>query len=209
MDIQFYGANTFSISNKNARVVIDDTLQNLGAKTISKTGDILLYTGPHAQPSVDPKLIIDHPGEYEVSDVSIYGVQLRSHMDEEKLKTVVAYKIIMDDVRIFVTGHIYPELSERQLEEIGTVDVLVVPVGGNGYTVDPIGATRLIKKIEPKLVIPGHFDDASLAFPVPQQPLAQALTTLALEPKETIDKLRLKSSDFGETTELIILNRTK
>lgn len=209
MDIQFYGANAFVLSNKHTRIVIDDNLADLGAKSITKAGDIAIFTGAHGAPAVETKLILDQPGEYEVSDVSVYGIQLRSHMDEDKQKNAVAYKLIFDDIRLLVAGHIHPDLSDRQLEAIGTVDVLVVPVGGNGYTLDPVGAAKLIKNIEPKLVIPAHFDDGSLAFPVPQQPLAAALTTLGIEPNQTTEKLRLKASDLAEATELIVLERAK
>ena len=160
MDVQFHGANCITIATKHVRVVIDDNLVDHGQKSITKPGDLALFTGAHSAPAVAVKLSIDHPGEYEVSEVSLYGIALRSHMDEAKIKSTTAYKFIIDDVRYLVTGHIYPELTERELEAIGTVDVMFVPVGGNGYTTDSIGALKLIKKIEPRLVIPTHFDDA-------------------------------------------------
>ncbi len=50
------------------------------------------------------------------------------------------------------------------------VDLLIVPVGGNGYTVDPVGAMKLIKAIEPKLVVPSHYADKALKYPVPSSP---------------------------------------
>jgi hypothetical protein len=84
MDIQFYGANAFVLSNKHTRIVIDDNLADLGAKSITKAGDIAIFTGAHGAPAVETKLVLDQPGEYEVSDVSVYGIQLRSHMDEDK-----------------------------------------------------------------------------------------------------------------------------
>jgi L-ascorbate metabolism protein UlaG (beta-lactamase superfamily) len=106
-----------------------------------------------------------------------------------------------------VLGHVYPELSENQLESIGTVDVLVVPVGGNGFTLDPTGATTLIKEIEPKLVIPVYYDDASLKFPVPAQTLDQALQGLGMEPRERLAKLKVKASDLGDVMQLVVLEK--
>jgi L-ascorbate metabolism protein UlaG (beta-lactamase superfamily) len=87
------------------------------------------------------------------------------------------------------------------------VDVLVVPVGGNGYTLDPIGAAKVIKKIEPKLIIPVHYEDKGIKYEVPQVPLEEALKVLAVEPKETVAKLKLKSTELSETTQLIVLER--
>lgn len=206
MDIQFYGANCISISGKKFRLVVDDNLADLGKKSITKDGDVVLYTGPHSAPAVTSPLIVNHPGEYEVAGVSIYGVAARGHMEESGAKNVTMYKIIIDDIRIVVTGHIYPELSEKQLEDLGTIDVLFVPVGGNGYTTDPVGALKLIKKIDPKLVIPTHFDAKGLDYAVPQQTVEQAITGLSMEPKETVDKLKLKAADITEVTQLVVIN---
>lgn len=207
MEFQFYGGNCVKISSKKASVVIDDTLAELGGKSITKSGDIVLFTGPHGEANKDAKIVIDQAGEYEVSDVSIQGVQAQAHLDEEKQKNAVIYKLIVDDVRIAVLGHIYPSLSGNQLEALGTIDVLIIPVGGNGYTIDPVGALKLIKDIEPKLIIPTHYEDATLNYPVPQQPLSEALKTLAMEPAQTTAKLKLKSSDLTDVAQLVVLEK--
>jgi L-ascorbate metabolism protein UlaG (beta-lactamase superfamily) len=208
MDIQFYGGNCIAIGTKQARVVIDDNMAELGGKPVAKPGDIALFTGVHADQSQGTKIVIDQPGEYEVSGVSVYGIAARSHMDEEGKRTATMYKLVIDDMRLLVTGHVYPELSDSQLEAIGMVDVMFVPVGGNGYTLDGIGALKLIKKVEPKLIIPTHYDDKGLQYPVPQQELAQAFKGLAMEPKETVAKLKLKSGDLTDIMQLIVLEKS-
>lgn len=207
MDIQFYGANCIRLTTKNANIIIDDNLADLGLSSVTKTGDIAVFTGPHGEPDTEVKLLLDYPGEYEVSNVSIRGVAARAHIDEEGQKSAVIYKFVAEDLRVAVLGHVYPELSDDQLEAIGMVDVLFVPVGGNGYTLDPLGALKLIKKIEPKLVIPTHYADSKIKYPVPQQDLEQALKTLSMEPKETVAKLKLKQADLTDTTQLIVLER--
>lgn len=207
MDIQFYGANCITLTTKQARLIVDDNLADLGGKSAAKAGDIALFTTAHGDPAQPTKIVIDQPGEYEVSGVSIYGITARSHMDEEGQKTATIYKILADDLRILVTGHIYPELTDAQLEAIGMVDVMFVPVGGNGYTLDGVGALKLIKKIEPKLVIPTNYEVNGLSYPVTQQPLDQALKALAMEPKETVSKLKVKSGELGDITQLVVLER--
>jgi len=208
MDIQFYGANCIALTTKQARVVIDDNLADLGGKPIAKTGDIALFTAAHDKAVQGAKITIDQPGEYEVSGVSIYGIPARAHIDEASGRTATMYKLIVDDLRILVAGHVYPELSDKQLEQIGMIDVMFVPVGGNGYTLDGVGALKLIKKVEPKLVIPTHYDDGQLSFPVPQQPLQDALRSLAMEPKESVAKLRVKPSELSDVTQLVIVERS-
>lgn len=207
MELQYFGGNCVKLSTKKATVTVDDTLSELGAKSVTKEGDLSIFTGVHGQPKVDSKIVIDEPGEYEVSDISIQGIAARAHIDEENANNTTMYKIIIDDVRVAVVGHVYPSLSSAQLEALGTIDVLVIPVGGNGYTVDPIGALKLVKDIEPKLVIPTHFDDKDLKYPVPQQPLEEAVKALAMEPRETVAKLKVKAGELGDLTQLVVLER--
>src|SRR5690606_14178597 len=157
MEVQFYGANCLVMSNKQARLVVDDNLETLGLKGVTKDGDISLFTSTgNPLASKKAKLVVDQPGEYEVSGVSVYGIAARAHMDEEGQHTATMYKLVLEDINVLVTGHIHPDLSDGQMEEIGMVDVMFVPVGGNGYTLDGVGALKLIKKVEPKLVIPTH-----------------------------------------------------
>lgn len=206
MEIQYYGANCVRLSGKKASIVVDDNLAELGLKPITKAGDIALFTGPHGEPSADVKLVLDQPGEYEVSDISIQGIGARAHLDEDGLASTI-YKVTSDDLRIVVVGHVYPELSDKQLEELGLVDVLVIPVGGNGYTMDGVGALALIKKIEPKVVVPTHYADKAIKYAVPQTELADALKNMAMEPKETVAKLKVKPAELTDTTQLIVLER--
>lgn len=207
MDIQFHGANCITLITKQARITIDDNIADLGGKAVSKAGDIALFTGAHGDPSAAAKIVIDQPGEYEVSGVSIYGIPARAHMDEANQKSATMFKLVVDDLRVLIAGHIYPEFSDTQLEAIGTVDVMIIPVGGNGYTLDGVGALKVVKKIEPKLVIPTHFEDATLAFSVPQRPLEEAIKTFGLEFKEAGNKLKVKHSELEDSMQIAILER--
>ena len=207
MDIQYFGGNCVKLATKKAIITVDDNLVDLGQKTVTKPGEIALFTSDHASPDKEVKMVIDMPGEYEVSDVSIQGIVARAHMEEPKGHGATIFKVIADDVRVAVLGHIYPELSDEQLEALGTIDVLIVPVGGNGFTLDSVGALKLIKKIEPKIIIPTNYGDKSLKYEVPPQSLEEAVKGLAMEPKEKVDKLKLKPADLTDITQLIVLER--
>ncbi len=105
-------------------------------------------------------------------------------------------------------GHVYPELNDAQLEALGKVDILIVPVGGFGYTLDGVGALTLIKEIEPKIIIPTHYADKNVNYEVPQATLEEALKNMAMEPKETIPRLKLKPGEvLGESNQLIVLEK--
>lgn len=206
MDIQFHGANCISVVHKGARIVIDDNLADIGGKSIVKPEDVALYTGLHG--TSNARLSFASPGEYEVSDISVIGIPAQSHLDESNTFNATMFKLVASDVSMLITGHIYPQLTEQQLETIGIIDVLMIPVGGNGYTVDPVGALKLIKAIEPKLIIPTHFADKAFNYPVPQQDLSNALKELGMEPRETVAKLKLKGHELSDVTQLVILEKS-
>lgn len=135
------------------------------------------------------------------------GISARAHMDEENQKTATMFKLVADDIRVLITGHIYPELSDDQLESIGLIDVMVVPVGGNGFTLDGVGALKIIKSIEPKLILPVHYADDQIKYPVAQQELSVVLQSMGMEAKESVSKLKIKGSDLFEGTQVVILER--
>lgn len=209
MELQYYGANCIKLTTKKASVVIDDTLAELGSKTILKPADVAIMTTFNKPAPAPSSFTICFPGEYEVAGIAVWGIAARSHMDEEGQKNAVMYKILVDDIQIAVLGHVHPDLTNEQLEALGMIDVLIVPVGGHGYTLDPIGALKVIKKIEPKVIIPTHFADAGLDYPMPQLSLDAALKELAMEPAETTDKLKLKKDALPPVAQLMVLNSVR
>lgn len=207
MEIQYYGGNCIRLTTKEASIVVDDNLEALGLKSITKGDDIVLRTTFVDKQDKQDVLTIAQPGEYEVSKVAIQGIPARAHMDEEGKQTATIFKLTTPEVRLVIAGHIHPDLDEAQLEAIGTVDVLIVPVGGSGYTLDAIGALKIIKKIEPKIIIPVHYADSKLNYEVPQAELEAALKEMSMEVHETVPKLKLKATDLPEATQLIVLER--
>jgi len=209
MQIEYYGGNCVKIATKKIAVIVDDNLSSLGQKLISKPDNILIYTNKTLSKDHPPShFSVTKPGEYEVSDVSIQAVAARQHIDESEQKSGIIVRLVIDDIKIGILGHVHPDLSEHQLEALGMIDILIVPVGGNGYTLDGIGAIKLIKKIDPKIVIPTHYADKALKYEVPPAPLEEALKNMAMEVTETLDSLKLKGRDFGDgSTKMIVLNR--
>lgn len=132
MEIQYYGGNCIKITTKKGSVVIDDNMKELGSTSPAKPTDVNIHTQKwKIKTGFNP--FVDGPGEYEVSNISILGIPARSHLEETGKKTVAMYKVTAEDLRVAVVGHIYPELSESQLEALGVIDVLIVPVGGHGF----------------------------------------------------------------------------
>lgn len=209
MELQYFGGNCIKIVTKKSTLVVDDNLVDLGGKPIVRDGDTVLFTGAQYKVEATPKISINMPGDYEVSGVSIHGIAARGHMDEEGSLNAVMYRIVVEDIRIAVVGHIYPDLTEDQLEGLGMIDILIIPVGGHGFTLDPVGALKVIKKIEPKIVVPVQYADKTLSYEVPATDLDVALKELGMEPKETVDKLKLKTTEMlGDQTQLIVVSKS-
>ena len=207
MELQYFGANAIKISTKKVSIVVDDNLESLGLKSITTDKDIALYTSKTIEPASAAGFVIADAGEYEVSNVSIQGVAAQAHMDEDSHKSVVMYRLILDDVRIAVVGHVHPNLSDDELEALGAIDILFVPVGGSGYTLDGVGAHKVIKDIEPKIVIPTHYDDSKIKYEVPQASLEEALKGVGIEPSERVDILKIKYVEPTDITKLVVLER--
>lgn len=206
MELQYFGANCLRITTKKTQIVVDDNLALVGLKPVTKPDDLSLHTSHDFKGPVS-RFVANTPGEYEIADVVIHGVAARSLMDEEGQASAVIYTVTADDLKAAIIGHVHPDLNDDQLEKIGLVDIAIVPVGGNGYTLDGLGALQVIKKLEPKIVIPTHYADKSIKYPVPQLPLDEALKGLAMEPLETVDKYKPKPSELADSTHLVVLNR--
>jgi L-ascorbate metabolism protein UlaG (beta-lactamase superfamily) len=149
----------------------------------------------------------DMPGEYEISGVIIRGVAARGLKDEPGTASRVIYTVTAEDIKVAIFGHIFPELSDDQLEQIGLVDVAIVPIGGNNYTLDGLGALKVIKKIEPKIVIPTHYGDTKIKYDPTQEDLAAGSKGLGMEPLETVARYKPKISELTDTAHLIVLKR--
>ena len=212
MDIKFYGGNCIKVSTKKVSITVDDMLK-LNGKSVLGDNDILLITDERfGTKSNNAKFIADRPGEYEVSEVSIIGIPARSHLDSElDGKKSVIYKVSLNDMNLVILGNIFPEVSEELLEMIGQVDVLFVPIGGNGLTLDSVGAQKVIKEIDPKIVVPTHYNIPGVNYEIPQNDLSSALKSMLVEPSETVDVLKLKSTDVlvDGAIKYIVINPSK
>ncbi|MGO3702223.1 MAG: MBL fold metallo-hydrolase [Candidatus Saccharimonadales bacterium] len=209
-DIECKGANAVIISTKNETVVLDPKLSVAGLKDLKVKDTVELATEERlAVRGAGEKLLIDGPGEYEVGNFSIKGIAAQRHIDTEKdEKLATIYRIEIEDVRIAVLGNVAPKLSDDQLEALGVVDILIVPVGGGGYTLDATSAVGVVRQVEPKAVIPVHFADKDMKYEVPQDTLETFNHELSA-PVEITAKYKVKSAaSLPETMTMIGITRT-
>lgn len=195
-DIEYKGGNTVVISTKGTTIVADPKLSVVGLRDASTKDAVELGTEARfLTNNGDAKLVVEGPGEYEVGDFSIKGVPASRHIDtEEQEKISTIYRIGVGDLHIALLGNVAPKLTEDELEAIGVVDILIVPVGGGGYTLDATAAATITRQIEPKAVIPVHYADAALKYEVPQDTLETFTGELGAPVEEAVAKYKVKNA---------------
>lgn len=196
-DIEYKGGNGVVIATKKLNAVIDPKLSVIGLKDLSVKDALEIATEARfASDSKDVQLALEGPGDYELGPFSIKGVPAIRHLDtsaDEKIATI--YRIEVGDTRIALIGNISPKLDEDQLEAIGLIDILILPVGGGGYTLDATSAASVVRQIDPKVVIPVHYADDSLKYEVPQDTLETFVKELGA-PVEITAKYKVKSASL-------------
>jgi len=199
-EIEYKGANCVIISTKKAKLIVDPKLSLVGLKDVPIKDAVELITEHRfAVNNPDSRLLIDGPGEYGIAEFDILGVPARRHIDAESEGQVsTMYRVEVCDTRIGILGNIDEKLSDEQLEELGVIDILILPVGGNGYTLDATGAASVVRMIDPKLVIPIHHADKGLKYEVPQSELGLFIAELGA-PVEVMLKYKSKQTSLAQS----------
>jgi L-ascorbate metabolism protein UlaG (beta-lactamase superfamily) len=147
--------------------------------------------------------VISRPGEYEVASVFITGVA--THHDSERgavLGKNTAYVMQIEDVGICHLGDLGHVPTAEQIEQMSSVDILMVPVGG-GPTIGPAAAAETISLIQPKLVIPMHYKTEAVKKDLGS--LEPFLKEMGVREVVSRPKLSVgKSSLHGETGVLVL-----
>ncbi len=194
-DIEYKGGTTLVISTKKSKLVVDPKLSVHGLKDITTKDAVELATDERfALNSEDALLNIEGPGEYEVADFSIRGVAVERHIDADTgKKKATIYRVEIGDTRIAVIGSVNDNLTDDQLEDLGVIDMVILPVGGGGYTLDAVKATKLARKIDVKVVVPVHYADKAVSYEVPQDDIELFKKEFGGE-VEQVSKLKIKSA---------------
>lgn len=212
MDITYLGHASFRIKGKNVSLVTDPYDDRAG-KYPKISADIVTVSHDHfdhnqADLVKDVKRVVSGPGEYEISGVSIIGLST-FHDDKkgaERGKNTV-YVIEMDGLRIAHLGDLGHKLSNNELEELGTIDVLMIPVGGV-YTIGPSVAAEIVRDIEPSIAIPMHYQQPGLDQKTFGELVGvdEFLKDSGFSVEKT-DKLTVKRGDLADEQKIVVLER--
>lgn len=206
-DIEYKGGNCILITTKGRSLLVDGNLTAIGLKNLNIDNAVQVATNPRLQPEypdTSNNLVLPGPGEYEVGDFAIKGIPVQGATAESSGQDEVSsvntmYRIEIGTVSVGVIGNIVTGLSDDQLEALGVIDILVVPVGGGGRTIGSDEAVKLIRMIEPKAVIPVHYSDPSINYPYEQDDVSKFLGELGIQAEQTT-KLKIKGESSIPTT---------
>jgi len=212
MNIKWYGQSCFQIlagSNKNGQIsiIIDPYDESIGLKLPRKMeSDIALVTHDHydhnnVKKIVNNPFLIAGPGEYDVKGIFVQGIG--SFHNEKKERNTI-YKLEAEGIRLCHLGDLgQKELTPEQLEAVGDVDILMIPIGGV-YTIDGKEATKIMAQIEPKIIIPMHYKLPGLKIKLDSLDLF--LRALGIKSLEKMPKLSVKAKDLPkEEVKIMVL----
>lgn len=211
MEIRWLGQSCFEIKLEGGVIVTDPYNDKIGFNLPQLSADILTISHDHydhnAKEKISAKKIIIVPGEYEVGEIKILGI-LSDHDKNggAELGKNIIFRFLMGEISILHLGDFGADkLTDVQLNEIGTIDILLIPVGGK-YTIDAREAVEIIKAIEPKIIIPMHYKIPGLDIEI--NSVDDFITEIGLHP-EKLDKLEISAETLPiGKPRLVVLNKT-
>jgi L-ascorbate metabolism protein UlaG (beta-lactamase superfamily) len=199
MEITWYGQTAFRLKERKVTVLTDPIEGRAALKS-----DIVIIsqaeTTNNLQKLDSGARVIDSPGEYEIGDIFISGVQLTARGKKANAVHNV-FVIYMDDIAVCYLGNLGHLPTQQQVEDMGSIHVLLIPVGGV-EALNAAQAAELISLIEPAIVIPmgyGGGDDASA------EAVAKFLKEMGVSHGQPIDTLKLTKAQLPEETQIILL----
>jgi len=198
MNITWFGQSCFQIvspkgKDGSVKIVIDPLAAETGLTMPKTEADILIFTEKKYSAERiknSDYFLINEPGEYDIKDVFIQGISVDSNI----------YVLETEGMRLCHLGCIkQKELTSSQVDKIGDIDILMVPVGE-----DAQAAFKIVKQIEPRLVIPMCYHIPKIKIKLNK--LDDFLKVMGEKTIEPVNKLSIKKKDLPkEGRELVIL----
>lgn len=217
MTITWFGHSCFRIEAKEGlstgsgqvSILIDPFSRDIGLKPPRIKDDLVLITHNHYDHNniegadLQTTMVIDGPGEYERKGIYVKGIfsyHDKTRGQERGLNTI--YVIKAEDITVCHMGDFgQDKFEEHQLDDIGDIDILMLPVGGK-YTIDYKEAVDMVSQIEPKVIIPMHYKikDLNLDIDGPDKFVKE----LGLTP-EKVDKYKIAKKNLpAEEMKLVL-----
>ena len=209
MEITWFGQTCFRLSERGlATVVTDPYSPEIGLTLPRSRAHIVTvsYDDPQCRYTSGvrgPFKLLDGPGEYEIGTVFITAIA--TYADGKRgatrgLNTVFTFSF--DSLTVCHLGRLGHVPTQSQVEDLGTVDILLVPVGGVG-SLSPAQASEVISLFEPSFVIPMYYKIPGLQDKLGT--LSRFLKEMGLEKVDSQEAFKVSRSSLSEETQVIVL----
>jgi L-ascorbate metabolism protein UlaG (beta-lactamase superfamily) len=216
MEITWYGHSCFRLTERNYATVVTDPFdsKSIGYDSLKLKSDIV--TVSHDAPGHNftdavkgTTYTIDGPGEFEIGGVFITGVQSDSSggkkkKDNSRRNTI--YVFDYDGITVAHLGDLQQTPTQSEIESLGTVNVVLIPVGGGGG-LNAAKAAEVISLIEPNLVIPMHYSTPATKLSLDS--LNKFIKEMGLSKAETQPSLKVTRSSLPNETHVVVLDYQK
>ena len=215
MEITWYGHSCFRLTERNYATVVTDPFDNktIGYNALKLRSDIV--TVSHDAPGHNntdavkgTSHVIDGPGEFEIGGVFITGVQSDSGSSGRKRGKDTSprntiYVFDYDGITVAHLGDLQQTPTQSEIESLGTVNVVLVPVGGGGG-LNAAKAAEVISLIEPNLVVPMHY--STPAAKISLDSLNKFIKEMGLSKPATQPSLKVTRTGLPNETHVVVLD---
>lgn len=205
MEITWFGHSCFRITERSRITVVTDPFQDaIGIPAPKLKGEVVTISHDVAgHNNIDAvkgtRLVLTGPGEYEISGVFIKGIAMH---DAEAGRMNVAYVFNFDNLTVLHLGDLSHVPPQSAIEEIGQVNVLLLPVGG-GNGMKAAQAAEVVALVEPYFVVPMHYALPELAFEL--EPVDKFLKAMGVSNVQETEILKVSASDTPEQPQVVVM----
>ncbi|ADQ03642.1 Zn-dependent hydrolase of the beta-lactamase fold-like protein [Caldicellulosiruptor owensensis OL] len=169
MKITYLAHASFLIETKSGVKILTDPYDNsVGYTVFELSADVVLTSHKHFDHAYTKSLkgdyvLVEKEGEFNVKGVKIKGIKTFHDKEKGQKRGENIVFVIEDEFSIAHLGDLGHELAAAELEKMGKVDILLIPVGGV-YTIDAKEALNVAKAVNPRVIIPMHYKTEKLKF---------------------------------------------
>ncbi len=210
MEISWYGLSCFRLTERGKATVVTDPFdhEQVGYSPLKLRADIISVS--HDAPGHNyvkgvkgANHTLDGPGEFEIGEVFITAVRTTSKKRGKNGAVVnTLYVFDYDGVTIAHLGDLQRNLTQSEVDALGTVNIALVPVGG-GASLTASQAAEVVSMLDPGIVIPMHYKTKETSLPL--QPLSKFINEMGLSEVKPVSSLKVTSSSIPEETQIVVL----
>lgn len=226
MEITTFGETCLRLRGREGVVVTDPYPRIVGPTGRGLTADIVTFSHPDGQTSLglqgppaairridrtagkdgmkiptslESAFLLDSPGEYDVHGILVTGVQtFRDEQMGAERGSNTCFVYELDGIHAVHLGDVGHLLTEEQVGEVGTVQIVLVPVGGS---LPATRAAELVAQLDARLIVPMHLDGGDAG----RAELDRFLHEMSVQQPEPVAKLSVTSSSLPSETTVAVL----